>query len=89
MQNNADIKANSRKPRAGLKLAAVLVVIFERAGILHVILTTRAKGLRTHVGQTSLPGGKMDEDDEDVIETAVNLSRFISWFISDFEELAS
>ena len=80
---NAEAKPDSRRPRAGLKLAAVLVVIFERADTLHVILTTRAKELRTHGGQTSLPGGKMDEDDKDVIETAASLSEFMTNFVSD------
>ncbi|KAF8168494.1 NUDIX hydrolase [Crassisporium funariophilum] len=52
------------------KLASVLVLLYEQAGNLRVLLTTRAKALRTHGGQTSLPGGKAEETDEDVIATA-------------------
>ncbi|KAI6042467.1 NUDIX hydrolase domain-like protein [Pisolithus marmoratus] len=52
------------------KLAAVLVLLFEQAGELRVILTTRSKLLRTHPGQTALPGGKVDESDPSLIDTA-------------------
>ncbi|KAI0249909.1 NUDIX hydrolase domain-like protein [Lactifluus subvellereus] len=52
------------------KLAAVLVLLYERAGGLRVLLTTRSKQLRSHPGQTALPGGKVDEGDAGVVETA-------------------
>ncbi|KAH9057844.1 NUDIX hydrolase domain-like protein [Lactarius vividus] len=52
------------------KFAAVLVLLYERAGKIRVLLTTRSKELRSHPGQTALPGGKVDEEDGDVIETA-------------------
>lgn len=52
------------------RLAAVLVLLYEQAGQLRVLLTTRSKSLRTHPGQTAFPGGKMDETDADVVETA-------------------
>ncbi|KAI0714407.1 NUDIX hydrolase domain-like protein [Cerioporus squamosus] len=52
------------------RLAAVLVLLFERAGELRVLLTTRDKSLRAHPGQVALPGGKVDVTDADVIETA-------------------
>ncbi|KAJ7800354.1 NUDIX hydrolase domain-like protein [Mycena olivaceomarginata] len=52
------------------KLAAVLVLLFEEAGELRVLLTTRSKDLRTHPGQTALPGGRVDESDVTVIQTA-------------------
>ncbi|KII89627.1 hypothetical protein PLICRDRAFT_174482 [Plicaturopsis crispa FD-325 SS-3] len=52
------------------KLAAVLVVLFERAGLLRVILTTRSKTLRAHPGETALPGGKVDPEDKNFVETA-------------------
>jgi 8-oxo-dGTP pyrophosphatase MutT (NUDIX family) len=55
------------------KLAAVLVLLFEEAGELRVLLTTRSKDLRTHPGQTALPGGRVDEFDVTVIQTAVRL----------------
>ncbi len=60
------------------KLAAVLVLLYEQQGILRVLLTTRSKELRTHAGQTALPGGKKDAADADLLQTAV--SRFSIMF---------
>ena len=60
---------------ASKKRAAVLVLLYEKDGVLRVLLTTRSKTLRTHPGQTALPGGKMDETDADAIETAVSAQR--------------
>ena len=52
--------------------AAVLVLLYEKPGEgVRVLLTTRAKTLRTHPGQTALPGGRMDDTDASIIETAV------------------
>ncbi|KAI5892245.1 uncharacterized protein SCHCODRAFT_02732654 [Schizophyllum commune H4-8] len=53
------------------KLAGVLVLLFERDGQLHVLLTTRSKLLRTHSGQTALPGGRVDPTDVNIVETAL------------------
>jgi len=58
----------SNQPRE--KLAAVLVLLYEKAGELRVLLTTRSKCLRAHPGQTALPGGKVDEGDESLVHTA-------------------
>ncbi|RDB29397.1 Nudix hydrolase 15, mitochondrial [Hypsizygus marmoreus] len=52
------------------KLAAVLVLLYEQAGELRVLLTTRSKALRTHAGQTALPGGRLDDVDKNLINTA-------------------
>ncbi|KAL7417103.1 NUDIX hydrolase domain-like protein [Mrakia frigida] len=48
-----------------VKRAGVLVALFERSESpgLRVLLTTRSKNLRSHPGQTALPGGKMDPTD--------------------------
>jgi len=54
------------------KIAAVLVLLYEQEGILRVLLTTRSKELRTHAGQTALPGGKKDAVDGDIVQTAVS-----------------
>lgn len=56
------------------KLAAVLILLYEKSGQIRVLLTTRAKSLRSHPGQTALPGGKYDSSDADLIATAVSLS---------------
>lgn len=50
--------------------AAVLVLLFERAGELRVLLTTRAKTMRTHPGQTALPGGAKDDSDATIVDAA-------------------
>ena len=74
----------SSVPRS--KRAGVLVLLYEKNNVLRVLLTTRAKTLRTHPGQTALPGGKMDETDEDIIETAVCLPLHftqIAWYLID------
>lgn len=63
-------KLRSAQPSS--KLAAVLVLLYERAGDLRVLLTTRSKTLRSHPGQTALPGGKVDDTDDDVLSTAVS-----------------
>ncbi|KAF7978832.1 hypothetical protein HWV62_44627 [Athelia sp. TMB] len=53
------------------KRAAVLVLLYELEGKIRVLLTTRSKNLRTHPGQTALPGGKADETDKDAFDTAM------------------
>ncbi|KAH7927969.1 hypothetical protein BV22DRAFT_1005982, partial [Leucogyrophana mollusca] len=53
------------------KLAAVLVLLYEEAGKLRVLLTTRSKHLRSHPGQTALPGGKVDECDRSLVHAAL------------------
>ncbi len=44
--------------------AAVLAALFEEAGEARVILTRRASGLRTHRGEVSFPGGRLDEGED-------------------------
>ncbi|CAL1715944.1 unnamed protein product [Somion occarium] len=56
--------------RPSSRLAAVLVLLYEESGKLRVLLTTRSKSLRSHPGQTALPGGKVDDVDVDVIQAA-------------------
>jgi len=53
------------------RLAAVLVILYEQDGLIRVLLTTRSKELRTHAGETALPGGKRDASDADPIQNAV------------------
>ncbi|KIK57333.1 hypothetical protein GYMLUDRAFT_246983 [Collybiopsis luxurians FD-317 M1] len=51
--------------------AAVLVALFVgRKGDLYVLLSKRASTLRSFAGDTSLPGGKMDMEDESIEHTA-------------------
>lgn len=53
-------------PRQG----AVLVLLFQRQGRIHFVLTRRRDDLATHAGQISLPGGRR-EDGEPLQETAL------------------
>lgn len=43
--------------------SAVLVALFEEAGEARVILTRRASTLRSHNGEVSFPGGRVDENE--------------------------
>jgi len=51
--------------------AAVLVPLFLRGGELHVVLTRRRDGLRRHAGEISFPGGRRDDADDGLCETAL------------------
>ncbi|KAI0254178.1 NUDIX hydrolase domain-like protein [Lactifluus subvellereus] len=51
--------------------AAVLVALFVgRAGDLYVLLSQRAKTLSSYAGDTALPGGRVDDDDKTIEDTA-------------------
>ncbi|MCP4185447.1 MAG: CoA pyrophosphatase [Hyphomicrobiales bacterium] len=47
-----------------VKAAAVLIPVIERSGGLSVIFTKRTEKLKSHSGQVSFPGGKIDASDE-------------------------
>ena len=44
--------------------AGVLAALFEEEGEARVILTRRSAGLRTHRGEVSFPGGRLDEGED-------------------------
>ena len=52
----------SQVPFAG-KPAAVLVPVFEEGGHARVILTRRSGQLRSHTGEVSFPGGRLEPDE--------------------------
>ena len=56
-------------------IAAVLLPIIERPAGLSILLTVRSSHVRSHAGQIALPGGKVDEDDEDIVATALREAR--------------
>ncbi|HEY3521863.1 MAG TPA: CoA pyrophosphatase [Rhodanobacteraceae bacterium] len=58
-------------PRAG---AAVLLALRDVPQPT-VVFTLRHSGLRTHAGQVSFPGGRVDADDPDVIAAALREAR--------------
>jgi len=49
--------------RPGSRPAAVLCALFEEAGEARVILTRRSSQLRSHTGEVSFPGGRLDPDE--------------------------
>ena len=51
------------------KLASVLVVIYGKLPT--VIMTEKPKDLKFHAGEISFPGGKLDIQDDDLLETAL------------------
>ena len=58
-------------PGRKLRDAAVLVPLIEQGGEWRVILTMRSSALKHHPGQIAFPGGKQDDGDVDLIETAL------------------
>ena len=53
-----------------LRPAAVLVAYQMVSQVPHLVLTKRASALKHHPGQISFPGGKRDEADQDITQTA-------------------
>jgi len=55
----------------GRTTAAVLVPLYLADGALHVVFTRRRDDLRRHPGEVSFPGGRADDDDADLLHTAL------------------
>ena len=51
------------------RLASVLVIIYGNDPI--VVMTEKPKHLKFHAGEISFPGGKFDDSDDDLLETAL------------------
>jgi 8-oxo-dGTP pyrophosphatase MutT (NUDIX family) len=51
--------------------AGVMVLLFEKKGELHVVLTQRTDEVEHHKGQISFPGGVKNKQDATIIETAL------------------
>ncbi|MFY2562233.1 NUDIX hydrolase [Corallococcus terminator] len=58
-------------PGLVLREASVLVPLFERDGVPHVVFTRRPATLRTHANQYSFPGGGRDAEDLTPLHTAL------------------
>ena len=56
---------------ADARPSAVLMLLFERDGAPHTLLTKRSADLPHHPGQISLPGGRWEPDDADLVATAL------------------
>jgi 8-oxo-dGTP pyrophosphatase MutT (NUDIX family) len=54
-----------------VKHAAVLVPLVERSDGAHVVFTQRTSHLHDHAGQISFPGGRVEPEDRDRVDTAL------------------
>jgi 8-oxo-dGTP pyrophosphatase MutT (NUDIX family) len=57
------------------RAAAVLAPLYEHDGELYVVLTRRTWAMRSHSGEVSFPGGREDDGDADLWQTALRESR--------------
>jgi 8-oxo-dGTP pyrophosphatase MutT (NUDIX family) len=55
----------------GRTKAAVLVALYVDGGDLRTVFTRRRHDLRSHAGEISFPGGRRDEDEDDLRVTAL------------------
>ena len=55
----------------GIRPAAVLVPFFDRGGEAHLVLTKRPQHMPTHKGEIAFPGGKFEDDDGSLEQTAL------------------
>ncbi|MFT5451007.1 MAG: 8-oxo-dGTP pyrophosphatase MutT (NUDIX family) [Enterobacterales bacterium] len=54
-----------------LKASAVLLILHRVDDNWHLLFTKRAEHLKHHPGQISFPGGRYEDDDIDLIDTAI------------------
>ncbi len=55
--------------------AAVLVPLFQKDGDCHLLFTKRSEEVKYHKGEISFPGGVVDEEDRELIHTALREAR--------------
>jgi 8-oxo-dGTP pyrophosphatase MutT (NUDIX family) len=72
------LRAALREPRGapprhvhGRMQAAVLVPLYVQDGALYTVLTRRQEDMRRHPGEISFPGGRRDEQEDDLAVTAL------------------
>ena len=51
--------------------AAVLVPLFNKEGNCHLLFTKRSEEVKYHKGEISFPGGVVDEEDSELVNTAL------------------
>lgn len=66
-----DLNPGETPPSAALRSAAVLVPLIDRPQGMTVLLTQRTAHLSAHAGQVSFPGGRMEKEDVDAVDTAL------------------
>jgi 8-oxo-dGTP pyrophosphatase MutT (NUDIX family) len=64
-----------RHPAGGRIPAAVLIGVVARADGARILLTQRTAHLKDHAGQISLPGGRIESGDRDVVAAALREAR--------------
>lgn len=57
----------------GYRLASVLIVIYGKEPI--IVMTEKPKDMKFHAGEISFPGGKPEDNDSDLLETAIRETR--------------
>ncbi len=55
--------------------AAVLVPLYQKEGQCHLLFTKRSDQVKYHKGEISFPGGMVDEEDRELIHTALREAR--------------
>ncbi|XP_071958751.1 peroxisomal coenzyme A diphosphatase NUDT7-like isoform X2 [Antedon mediterranea] len=68
--NNEVVSSEPKPANNYLKRAAVLIPLFLKNGEVYVLLTVRAKNMRSYGGDVAFPGGMRDKCDEDDVDTA-------------------
>lgn len=58
-------------PSAPGRSSAVLAAVFAKGESPYVVLTRRSWQMRTHSGEVSFPGGRFDDEDQDLVSTAL------------------
>ncbi len=66
-EKNAKEQFKTKPPR----ICAVMIAIYQHEGKLYLPMMLRPTKSRAHPGQISFPGGKREEQDQDLIETAI------------------
>lgn len=68
----AEVEVDATAVPEGARTAAVLVLFADDPDEgLQLVLTRRRRDLRSHPGQLSFPGGRVDDEDDDVVQTAL------------------
>lgn len=66
-EKNSKAQFEKKPPR----VCAVMIAIYQEEGELYLPMMLRPTNSRAHPGQISFPGGKREDQDEDLIETAI------------------
>ena len=76
LENIKSILSSSIDPNletTDYRLASVLVVIYGKKPV--VVMTEKPRHMKFHAGEISFPGGKLDQNDSDLLETALRETR--------------